>query len=365
MRVLFLTGRAADGGSERFVASLAEELRARGHGCVIAYDEPGLLSEQLAAEGMECVRLALGRRDAFKVPAELAVIIKEKKIDAVHAQFPREYVYAVRAARRCPGTRVVFTDHLSVRQGLKWRLLNSHYGRELSAAVCVHGAGMAVLKENGFPEEKTVYVPNGVEVPEAVPVPDPLVRKELGIEEDAFLCCVLARYTEEKGLDFLLDSLKVLAAREKDLRCVICGDGPLYSHITERIEAEGLSGTVIQAGYRKDARRVLAASQLFLSPSRSEAMSMALLEALAAGKPCVVTEAGGSADTVLAVPVCGISAAYGDAEGFASAIKRYMEDPELLSEHSENAFKKAAGYSLKAMADRYLELYGAARGGKK
>ena len=365
MRVLFLTGRAADGGSERFVSSLAAELSARGHECLLVYDEPGLLSEELAAGGTECIRLGLGRRDALRAPAELARIIKEKKIDVVHAQFPREFVYAVKASGRCPGTGVVFTDHLSVRQGLKWRHLSRHYGKGLSAAVCVHEAGRAVLKENGFPEDKTVFVPNGVAVPEAVPAPDPALRRELGVEEDAFLCCVLARYAEEKGLDFLLDSLKVLAAGGKDFRCVICGDGPLYAHITERIEAEGLSGTVIQAGYRKDAGRVLAASQLFLSPSRSEAMSMALLEALAAGKPCVVTEAGGSADMVLSAPVCGISAAYGDAEGFASAIKKYMEDPELLAEHSENAFKKAAGCSLKAMADRYLELYGAACGGKK
>ena len=47
MRVLFLTGRAADGGSERFVSSLAAELSARGHECLLVYDEPGLLSQVL------------------------------------------------------------------------------------------------------------------------------------------------------------------------------------------------------------------------------------------------------------------------------------------------------------------------------
>ena len=57
MRVLFLTGRAADGGSERFVSSLAAELSARGHECLLVYDEPGLLSEELAAGGTECIRL--------------------------------------------------------------------------------------------------------------------------------------------------------------------------------------------------------------------------------------------------------------------------------------------------------------------
>ena len=81
MRVLFLTGRAADGGSERFVSSLAAELSARGHECLLVYDEPGLLSEELAAGGTECIRLGLGRRDALRAPAELARIIKEKKIE--------------------------------------------------------------------------------------------------------------------------------------------------------------------------------------------------------------------------------------------------------------------------------------------
>ncbi|MBR5730413.1 MAG: glycosyltransferase [Firmicutes bacterium] len=365
MKVLFLTARAADGGSERFVSSLAGRLRAAGHECLLAYDEPGLLSETLSKEGVECIRLGLKRGDALRAPAELARIIEEKHIDAVHAQFPREYVYAVKAVKNCPGTKVIYTDHLSVRQGLKWRIINRRFGRELAAAVCVHEGGRDVLKENGLPEEKIVCIPNGVEVPEEPPEADPKPRRELGIEEEAFLCCVLARYTEEKGLDFLLDSLRILAARGRAFRCVICGDGPLFTHISERIASEGLSGSVIQAGYRKDAGRVLAASQLFLSPSRSEAMSMALLEAMACGRACVVTDAGGSGRTVESSPVCGICVKYGDAEGFASAIERYMEDPALLAQHSGNAFEKAAGFSLGAMAERYIGLYGASAGGER
>ena len=365
MRVLFLTARAADGGSERFVSSLTGRLRAAGHECFLTFDEPGLLYGSLTEEGVECIRIGLGRGDAFKAPAELAGIIKEKGIDVVHAQFPREYVYAVKAAKSCPGTGVIFTDHLSVRQGIKWRIINRRFGRGLAAAVCVHEGGREVLKENGFPQDKIVCIPNGVEVPAMPPAADPKVRAELGAEEDTFLCCVLARYTEEKGLDFLLDSLKILAAKGRDFKCVICGDGPLYAHIAERIACEGLSGHVIQAGYRKDAGRVLAASQLFLSPSRSEAMSMALLEALACGKPCVVTDAGGSGRTVQSSPVCGECVDHGDAEGFASAIEKYMEDPALLAEHSENAFEKAAGFSLNAMAERYIQLYGAAAGGER
>ena len=387
MKVLFLTGRAGDGGSERFVESLTAEYAARGIECVLAYSEEGPLLGRMEKLGAGCVRLDLSREAWFSAPKEIARICAEEGADVIHAQFPRENIYALRSLRhfgkmrRAAGKtsggrearvpRVIFTDHLSVDQGAKWRLLNRLYCGRLYGAATVWDDGAEVLKNNGFPPEKICVIYNGTaaadeltreEAANGNEAPDAenagkAVREELGIGPAEFLCCVLARYSPEKGLDFLLDSLKLLKEKTDRLFCcVICGDGELFGHIKDRITCEGLGDCVIQAGFREDVGRILGASRLYLSPSESEAMSLGLLEAFAAGLPAVVTDVGSSGRITEEEPCCGISVDYPDADGFAEAIKRYMEDDALLREHAAAALAKAPRFGRSAMAENYLRL---------
>ena len=160
----------------------------------------------------------------------------------------------------------------------------------------------------------------------------------------------------------LLDSIKLLDP-DKPFRCTICGDGELYGHIGGRIKSEGLESRVVQAGYLMDASTVLQRSQLFLSPSYKEGLSLGLLEALAAGLPCVVTDAGASRSVAEDDPRCGICVRPGDAEAFAAAIEQYMNDKELRLAHAEAAREKAQEYSVRRMADEYIRLYGYGPGG--
>ena len=358
MKILFLINKAGDGGSERFVENLAAEYSARGHRCFLGFCEYGPLVNRMEALGAKCVGLNLGRGDLFSAPKDIAELCRTEGIDVIHAQFPRENIYALKSLRHYGRPKVVFTDHLSAEQGLKWRVLNRLYAGRLTAAAAVWDEGLKVLKANGFPSDKICVIHNGTEVPEEPPKADAELRKELGVSSGEFLCCVLSRYSPEKGLDFLLDSLKLLKKKtDRFFCCVICGDGELFGHIKDRVDSEGLRDTVIQAGYREDAQRVLAASQLYLSPSQSEAMSLGLLEAFAAGLPCVVTDAGSSAILAARQPVSGISVSRTDADAFAEAVLQYMEDEKLRSDHAAAAFAKAAEFSRSAMADKYLRLY--------
>ena len=154
----------------------------------------------------------------------------------------------------------------------------------------------------------------------------------------------------------LLDSIKLIDT-DRALRCTIYGDGGLYQHIAERIKAEGLEGSVVQAGYIQDTRDSLQRSDLYLSPSEKEGMSLGLLEALAAGLPSVVTDTGSSGSIAEGDPRCGTCVKVGEAEGFAAAIKRYMEDEALRQSHAKAALVKAQSYSTERMADEYLRLY--------
>ncbi|MCR5009467.1 MAG: glycosyltransferase [Clostridia bacterium] len=367
MKILFLINKAGGGGSERFVLDLAEELKSRGIECVLAYGLEGQLADRARAAGIKTVKLGLKRRDFFSASGRIAELCRSEAIDVIHAQFPRENLYALRSLKYYGRPKVVWTCHWYQAQGIKWRLINKAYAEKLFAAAAVYEGGMQILKENGIPADKVCFINNGVKLPEDAKLSDAAGAAETAgaaeaAEPDVFECCVLSRYSPEKGLDMLLDSIKLLDP-DKPFRCTVCGDGGLYGHIGDRIKAEGLEGRVVQAGYLTDAFPVLQGSQLFLSPSYKEGLSLGLLEALAAGLPCVVTDAGASRSVAEDDPRCGICVRPGDAKAFAAAIDRYMNDKDLRLAHSKAAREKAQKYSVRRMADEYIRLYEYGPGG--
>ncbi|MBR3302087.1 MAG: glycosyltransferase family 4 protein [Firmicutes bacterium] len=374
MKILFLINKAGGGGSERFVLDLAEELKGRGIGCVLACGLEGPLADRARAAGIKTVKLEMERRDFFSAPQRIAELCRSEAIDVIHAQFPRENLYALRSLKHYDRPKVVWTCHWYQDQGIKWRLINKACAKKLFAAAAVYEGGMQILKANGIPADKVCFINNGVKLPvESVPVgpaaettvlssAETTESQAAGPDPDVFECCVLSRYSPEKGLDMLLDSIKLLDP-DKPFRCTICGDGELYGYIGNRIKTEGLEGRVVQAGYLMDASPVLQRSQLFLSPSYKEGLSLGLLEALAAGLPCVVTDTGASRSVAEDDPRCGICVKPGDAKAFAAAIKQYMNDKDLRLAHSKAAREKSQKYSVRRMADEYIRLYEYGPGG--
>ncbi len=380
MKILFLINKAGGGGSERFVLDLAEELGTRGIECVLAYGLEGPLAERARAADIMTVKLGLERRDFFSAPQKIAELCRTEGVDVIHAQFPRENIYALRSLKFYGKPKVVWTCHWYQDQGIKWRLINKAYSKKLFAAAAVYEGGMETLKANGIPADKVCFINNGVKLPEDGVSGRPAEQtsgaaeaagrssaqtsesRTAGPGPDVFECCVLSRYSPEKGLDMLMDSIKLLDP-DKPFRCTVCGDGELFGHIESRIKAEGLEGRVVQAGYLMDASPVLQRSHLFLSPSYKEGLSLGLLEALAAGLPCVVTDTGASKSVAEDDPRCGICVKPGDAEAFAAAIEQYMNDKDLRLAHAEAARRKSQKYSIRRMADEYLRLYEYGPGG--
>ena len=362
MKILFLINKAGDGGSERFVLDLAEELGRRGNDCILGYCLEGPLAEKARAAGIKTARIGLERKDYFSAPQRIADLCRLEGVDVIHAQFPRENLYALRSLKRYGRPKVVYTCHWYQDQGARWRRMNRAFSDRQFAAAAVYEEGAEILKKNGFAEDKVCVVHNGVKLlsPEELSAAKAALRDtetaDGSGQADVFECCVLSRYSPEKGLDMLLDSIKLVDA-DRPLRCTVYGGGELYQHIADRVKAEGLETRVVQGGYIQDTRDALLRSDLYLSPSEKEGMSMGLLEALAAGLPCVATDTGASRSIAEDEPRCGTCVNVGDAEGFAAAIKRYMEDGDLLASHAEAALVKAQRFGMERMADEYLRLY--------
>jgi glycosyltransferase involved in cell wall biosynthesis len=135
---------------------------------------------------------------------------------------------------------------------------------------------------------------------------------------------------------------------------MIVGDGPQKEYITNLVKNLGLEKNFIFTGFRHDIPNVLSAMDIFVIPSISEGLPTSLLEAMASGKACVVTDIGlpvRDKETGLIVPPK-------NPEKLAQALKILIQNPKLREQLGHRAQKFAReNYTLEKVAKRHMEVF--------
>lgn len=117
------------------------------------------------------------------------------------------------------------------------------------------------------------------------------VRIQLGISANAFVIGHVGRFQEQKNHEFILHIAGLLARKDANIRLLLVGDGLLRTEIKEKVDQMNLSNRIILAGVRSDVPQLmLAAMDMFLLPSLHEGLPLVLLEAQAAGLPCIFSD---------------------------------------------------------------------------
>jgi glycosyltransferase involved in cell wall biosynthesis len=212
------------------------------------------------------------------------------------------------------------------------------------------------LQRAGVPPAHVVLVPNGVDVREYRPATEAercRLRVELGLAPDRGYGVFVGRLHPVKSVDTLLHALAGVA----ELDLVIVGSGP---------EREGLEALARQLGVDERVRFVgmthrvadyLRAADAFFLPSLGEGMSNALLEAMACGLACVVTEAVGGIDELLGRGR-GITVPVRDVRAWTDAMRRLAGDATLRAELGRAAADHVGStLSIEATADRLAAFY--------
>ena len=115
------------------------------------------------------------------------------------------------------------------------------------------------------------------------------VRRELGLE-DALVLGHVGRFNEQKNHSFLIDLFAAAAKKEPKARLLLVGSGEGRTVIEEKVQALGLADKVLFLGVRGDVHRLLQAMDVFVFPSLYEGLPVSLVEAQAAGLPCVISD---------------------------------------------------------------------------
>jgi glycosyltransferase involved in cell wall biosynthesis len=212
------------------------------------------------------------------------------------------------------------------------------------------------LLAGGVPGERILVLPNGVDLQQhrpASPEERERLRGRLGLPAQGFVGTFVGRLHPVKDVDTLLES----AARVPELTLLVVGDGPERARLEALSARLGVAARVRFLGQSSEVAAFLRASDAFLLSTHGEGMSNALLEGMACGLPCLASRSVGGAAELLE-PGRGMLLPDGDAQAWAAAIRRLVDEPALRqSIGTAAAAFVAAELSLEAAADRLAQAY--------
>jgi glycosyltransferase involved in cell wall biosynthesis len=358
-RILLLIKGLGRGGAEQLLVNAAPYRDRERFEYEVAYLLPhkDALVGALEAHGLPVTCLG-GARGPGWVP-RLRSLVQRRGIDLIHTHSP----YPAVAARLAMGTRrprLVHTEHnLWTRyHPLTYWGNASTYSRNDHVFTVSDEVRRTVqypraLARKRMPEVETLY--HGPDL-SALDGGGNGVRAEFGIHNSAPIVGTVANFKAHKGHRYLLEAAARITSAVPGTRFVLVGLGPLEQPMKELASDLGLAESIVFAGFRADAPRLMRSFDVFVLPSIHEGLPIALTEAMALGTPPVVTSVGGNPEVVtherdgLLVPPANPAA-------LSDAVVRLLTEPDLRSRLGDAARRRAADFDIRNTVHRMEEAY--------
>jgi len=302
----------------------------------------------------------LGGSRAFDVRwvPRLRRLAGRARVDLVHTHTP--YVaLGARTLRRCP---IVHTEHNTwgtYRPSTRWanRLT---YPRNAAVIAVSHAVALSIkpapLVRTWPPVHVIHYGPDLSTDRPLTPESRSRARRTLGLREGALVIGTVGNLTPKKDHRNLLAATARAGGHNREVQLVLVGSGPLERALRDDARSLGLSDRVVFAGSRDDVAELLPAFDVFALSSQNEGLPISLLEAMAAGVPCVATSVGGVPEVIhngnegLLVPA-------GDRVALADALSLLLRAPELRNAIGARAAQTARRFDVTQAAHRTETVY--------
>lgn len=236
------------------------------------------------------------------------------------------------------------------------RALRLAHRSRLFIGAASHFVFVSDATRRGFPiqppERRTSILYDGVDIPAPASADQRLaaaraVRSEFQLPDDAVIAAMFARVDPQKDYATLIRAAALLRDAHPRLRFLIVGDNANlelhrthFQEMRELARANRVLDRFIFTGFRPDARRLMVAADICVLCTHFEGLPLVLIEAMAAGRPCVATAVDGIPET-LTEGVTGLLHAHQDAESLATALARLAGDAALAERMGENARAEA------------------------
>lgn len=366
-RILTVVESLGRGGAERLVVNLHDRLpRSRYDLRVASLTPPDDLAEELREMKVRVYSLGLELpRDLPRAVWKLRRFMAGYRVDLVHTHLYFANVAGRLAAwRKAPVVSTLHdTDYGLLNSGTvgarAWKWLDGATGRRLCDRLLAVSEAVREDYERELGFEDIEVVRNCMPVSsfrERLEDVDPVqARRTLGVSQDQILLLHVGRFHRRKGQDLLLRALRVARTEDPRLRLLLVGKGETMGEMRGLAEQLGLEDAALFLGEVADPLSCYRAADVFVFPSRHEAFGMALLEAMAAGLPAVVSDTGGIRE--LATAESARFVAPGLEEELARTLLEVAGDAELRSRMGAAALERARDFDVSEWVPRLEEIY--------
>jgi glycosyltransferase involved in cell wall biosynthesis len=328
IRVLQIIGNGIVGGMESVVERLVEGLPRERFELSALVPFEGPFADRLRALDVDCHALPMPDNPSWSSIQNGCALVQAQGIDVIHAHLTNAHLLAALIGR-LSGRPVLATIHgrqLGIADLEAHRLADTHLCTVCRASE-LHALGL------GVDAARLACIPNGVDVERFRPEPGARIgalRRSLfgddGAALEAPLVGFVGRLSPEKGPEVFVRAALMLRERLPAARFVIVGDGPLRESVQALVAQYRLEGRLHLAGLRGDMPGIYRELDVVVSSSHSEAMPLAIMEALASGVPVVATRVGGVPDLV-EQGGCGWLCEPGHFDAIAARVATLVEQP--------------------------------------
>jgi starch synthase (maltosyl-transferring) len=326
--ILYLITDLDVGGAERALLELVGRLdRTRFRPTVCSLASDGSLAKEFSDLGVPVVHLGMDRLWQIPHALRLLRLLRGGRFDILHTFLFHANVLG-RVLGRIAGVPVVLSG-IRVAEPRWWHLLLERWTAPLADMLVAVSDGVRrhMIQRAGIPPDRIVTIPNGVDL-ERFEVPRGRFRSAEGISESRLVVSMVGRLDEQKGLTFLLRAVPRVVADHPEARFYFVGEGPEKGALQRLCRELEIEQFVRFLGFRSDVPSVLRDSDVFVLPSLWEGLANAMLEAMAAGLPVVVTDVEGVRDVVTDGET-GLVVAPADPVALAHALGHLLRDPGL------------------------------------
>lgn len=358
--ILLLTRSLGEGGTERQVAELARSFDPKRYithvGCTVA---GGFRAEELRQSGIPILELpmnSLMSREALQALSKLRNYVQANGIELIHAFDAPMVIFGVPAGRLSTARVVLSSQRCYENTIYPPHQKYVRIAHRFAHAVAANCEAMRehLLTHYRVPPDKISVCYNGLDT--SAFQPGPRLRPP-ALREANLVIGVVSVLRPEKALHLLLEAFAGIRDLTPGLVLLIVGSGPEEQSLRQLSDRLGIAGQCVFQPSTNQVAEWLRAIDVFVLPTRSEALSNSIMEAMSCGCCVVASRVGGNPELVEHGKT-GLLFESGDAPALADQLRRLILDPQLREGmSSEGAEKMATGFSIQTSASNMQAIY--------
>lgn len=300
VRVLHCFGAMNIGGAETLIMNIYRKIdksKIQFDFLVFSKDK-GFFDDEIKALGGKIYHLdSFGTLGPYKFKKRLMKFLKEEKINCIHSHMDWQGGFIAEAAAKARVERIIVHSHAvsGMYAGSMIKKIIMNRGKKLIRKYATDR--LACSKDAGrdlFFEDKFEVLNNAIDVTKFLNIDERKInefKNQFGIDQEDFVIGHIGSFSENKNQEFLVEILDKIRSKRQNVKLLFIGRGNEYQEkVKEIVKEKKLEQSVIFAGVQTDIADLLQLMDIFVFPSITEGFGISIIEAQAAGVPCVISD---------------------------------------------------------------------------